>query len=167
MTAQWYALHTKTLKEGQAAQQLEAQAIPVFYPRLHVTPVNPRSRTVRPFFPGYIFVRADLVQLGLSMFQYLPGAIGLVCFGDEPAVIAVDLLQAIEAQLEAINAAGGEPFLKLHRGDSVVITHGPFAGYEAIFDGRLRDGERVRVFLDLLGRHQVALDLAVNQIRLK
>lgn len=32
------------------------------------------------------------------------------------------------------------------------ITHGPFAGYEAIFDMRLSGSERVQVLLQMLGR---------------
>ncbi len=107
------------------------------------------------------------MQLGVSMFQYRPYAIGLVCFGDEPTVVEVDLLEALAARIEPLNAAWGDVFLTLQRGDAGIITHGPFADYEAVFDGHLRDSEQVHVFLDLLGRRQVTLNLAVNQIRLK
>jgi transcriptional antiterminator RfaH len=167
MNVNWYALQTKAQKEDVVTQQLEARGFPVFYPRLHVQPVNPRSRTYRPFFPCYVFVRADLAQVGLSLFQHLPHAVGLVCFGSEPAEVTEDLLHAIDARLDEINAAGGETFFRLQQGDTVVIEHGPFAGYEAIFDARLRDTDRVRVLLELLGQRQVVLNLAVGQIRLK
>jgi transcriptional antiterminator RfaH len=165
MGAHWYALQTRALKEGFVAQQLEARELAVFYPQLHVKPVNPRARTVRPFFPCYLFVRADLEQVGMAPFQYLPHSLGLVCFGDAPAVVAPALLVEIEQQLEQINAAGGEIFLRLRRGDRVQITHGLFAGYEAIFDGRLRDTDRVRLLLDLLGWRQAVIELKVNQLR--
>lgn len=166
MAFHWYALQTRALKEGFVAQQLEARELDVFYPRLQVKPVNPRARTVRPFFPCYLFVRVDLEQVGMAPFQYLPHSVGLVCVGDVPAVVEPELLVGIEQQLEQINAAGGEIFLQLQRGDHVQITHGLFAGYEAIFDGRLRDSDRVRLLLDLLGCRQAVIELEVNQLRL-
>jgi len=79
--------------------------------------------------------------------------------------VAPALLVEIEQQLEQINAAGGEIFLRLRRGDRVQITHGLFAGYEAIFDGRLRDTDRVRLLLDLIGWRQAVIELEVNQLR--
>lgn len=165
MGVNWYALQTRALKEELVAQQLEARSFSVFFPRLQVQPVNPRARTQRPFFPCYLFVEADLEQVGMSLFQYLPHAIGLVCFGDLPAVVEPVLLEEIAARLNVVNAAGGELFLKLRRGDPVVIEQGPFAGCEAIFDGRLRDSERVRVLLEMLGRRQVVLELSIGQLR--
>lgn len=165
MGAHWYALQTRALKEGFVARQLAARELPHFYPSLRVRPVNPRSRTERPFFPCYLFVRADLEQLGMGAFQYLPHAVGLVCFGGEPAVVEEALLRGISERLEAINAAGGEIFLRLQPGDRVEITHGALAGYEAIFDRRLRDGERVRLLLELLGSRQAAVELEASQIR--
>lgn len=165
MATHWYALQTRALKEAFVAEQLEARDFPVFYPRLLVKPVNPRARTVRPFFPCYLFVRADLDQVGMAVFQYLPHTVGLVCFGDEPAMVEPELLAGVEQQLAQINAAGGELFLKLQRGDRVQITHGVFAGYEAIFDGRLRDSDRVRLLLELLGCRQAVVEIAASQVR--
>jgi len=165
MNAHWYALQTRAQKEGFVAEQLEARGFPVFYPRLAVKPVNPRSRTVRPFFPCYLFVRANLEHVGLPVFQYLPHTVGLVCFGQDPAIVAPELLDGIEQQLAQINAAGGEIFLRLQPGDRVQITHGAFAGYEAIFDSRLRDSDRVRLLLDLLGSRQAVIEIGADQVR--
>lgn len=165
MAAHWYALQTKARKEALITEQLEQRGVPVFYPHLVVKPVNPRSRTIRPFFPSYVFVKADLGKFGPSAFRYLPFAVGLVSFGGEPAVVDDALLQLIDQRLTEINAAGGETFFQLRPGDRVVIEHGPFAQYEAIFDARLRDSDRVRVLIDLLGDRQIRVELKVNQIR--
>lgn len=165
MAAHWYALQTRALKEEFVARQLDARELPHFYPRLQVRPVNPRARTERPFFPSYLFVHADLDQLGMSAFQYLPHAVGLVCFGGVPAVVDDALLQGIKGRLDEINRAGGEIFLQLRPGDRVQITQGALAGYEAIFDRRLRDGDRVRLLLELLGSQQAAVELQASQIR--
>jgi transcriptional antiterminator RfaH len=93
---------------------------------------------------------------------------GLVCFGDEPAIVPENLVIAIQKRVEEIAAAGGELFDGLSRGDRVVIQEGPFAGYEAIFDTRIPGSERVRVLLQLLNnQRQVPLELDAGQIKQK
>ena len=56
----WYALRTRPRKETLACKQAEAQGIETFNPLMRVRPVNPRARKVRPYFPGYVFVLADM-----------------------------------------------------------------------------------------------------------
>jgi transcription antitermination factor NusG len=165
MTAHWYAVHCHTRKEELVVQQLEMHGFTVFYPQIKVQPANPRSRTARPYFSGYVFVHADVAEVGISKFQYLPHALGLVCFGGVPADVPAQLLRAIERHLETINTAGGELFTRLKPGDRVEIRSGPFAGYQALFDSRLRDTDRVRVLLDMLGDHQIRLELRAGQIQ--
>jgi transcription antitermination factor NusG len=164
----WYALRSKPRKEDVVWRQLRDQDFDVFYPRLKIQPVNPRSRTVRPYFPGYLFVKADLEEVGISVFQWLPHSIGLVSFGGEPSVVPENLIHAIKQRVEEIAAAGGELFHGLKPGDKVTIDYGPFEGYEAIFDTRLPGSERVRVLLQLLNnRRQVSVEMRASQIRKK
>jgi len=144
------------------------QGYEVFFPRLRVQPVNPRSRKWRPYFPGYLFIQADVEKIGLSTFQWMPHATGLVCFGEEPAIVPENLIHAIKKRVDEIAAAGGELFDGLHRGDAVTINEGPFAGYEAIFDARIPGSERVRVLLQLLNsQRQVPVELDAGQIKQK
>jgi transcriptional antiterminator RfaH len=50
----------------------------------------------------------------------------------------------------------------------VLISDGPFAGYEAIFDARISGSERVRVLLQLLNnQRQVPVELDASQIKQK
>ncbi len=70
--------------------------------------------------------------------------------------------------MDEIAAAGGELFAGLNPGDTVVISEGPFAGYEAIFDTRIPGSERVRVLLQLLNsQRQVPVELSAGQIQQK
>jgi len=137
----------------------------VFYPRLKVNPVNPRARKVRPYFPGYLFVHVDLETAGISTFQWMPHARGLVSFGGEPASVPESLIHAIRRRVQEINLAGGENLEGLKPGDEVIIEHGPFSGYEAIFDVKLPGSERVRVLLKMLSRQQLPLELNAGSIR--
>ena len=52
----------------------------------------------------------------------------------------------------------------LKQGDVVQIEHGPFEGYEAIFDARLPGNERVRVLLQLLNDRRVPVELDTADI---
>jgi transcriptional antiterminator RfaH len=168
MKEQWYALRCKPRKEEIVWRQVRTQGFEAFYPRLKVQPVNPRSSKWRPYFPGYMFVRANIEEVGMSTFQWMPHAIGLVTFGDEAAMVPENLIHAIRRRVDEIAAAGGEVFDGLKGGDVVVISDGPFSGYEAIFDARLPGSERVRVLLQLLNsQRHVPVELNAGQIQRK
>jgi transcriptional antiterminator RfaH len=168
MPNNWYALRSKPRKEEIVWRQVLSQGFEVYYPRLRVHPVNPRSRKIKAYFPGYLFVQADVEQVGVSLFQWMPHTLGLVSFGGEPAEVPDHLVQAIHQRVDQINAAGGEIFEGLRPGEVVWISDGPFSGYEAIFDARVPGTERVRVLLEFLGnRRQVAVVLETSQIHRK
>lgn len=168
MVDHWYALRSKPRKEDVVWRQVTSQGFESYYPRLRVHPVNPRSRKLRPYFPGYLFVKADLEEAGMSVFQWMPHSLGLITFGGEPAAVPPHLIDAIRKRVDQINAAGGEIFDGLEAGEAVRISDGPFRGYEAIFDMRLPGTERVRVLLELLGnQRQVPVELDASQIERK
>ena len=165
MTAYWYALQSKPNKEDALFDQLQIQDFEVFFPRIRVNPVNPRAKKIKAYFPGYMFVHTDLQAIGISTFQWMPFARGMVTFDQEPATVPESLINAIRKRVEQVNAAGGEVFEGLQKGEIVFIQDGPFAGYEAIFDLRLTGSERVRVLIKLLSQRQVPVELGVGQIR--
>jgi transcription antitermination factor NusG len=167
MSQYWYTLHSHPRKEEVLCHQMETHGVEVFYPRLRVNPVNPRARKVLPYFPGYMFVHVDITQTGLSFFQWMPFATGLVSFGGEPAVVPDALINAIRQRTQQIAASGGETFDGLIHGDVVLIHDGPFAGYEGIFDVRLPGNERVRVLLKMLSERNLPVELNVGQIKKK
>lgn len=165
MAAYWYALQSKPNKEEALYKQLETQGFEVFFPRIRVNPVNPRARKIKAYFPGYMFVLTDIKTVGISTFQWMPFARGVVAFDQEPATVPDTLIRALQRRIEEVNAAGGEVFSDLHQGDTVFIQDGPFSGYEAIFDVRLAGSERVRVLIKLLSERQVPVEMHVGQIR--
>ncbi len=165
MSGLWYALRSKPNKEEALWRELLAGSYEVFYPQLHVQPVNPRSRKVRPYFPGYLFINIDLLTVGYSALAWMPYSSGLVSFDAEPAAVPEPLIAAVRRHVDAVNAAGGELFSGLRQGEVVFIQDGPFAGYQALFDARLPGSERVRVLLKLLNKAQMPLELPAGQIR--
>lgn len=167
MSFTWYTLHSHPNKEELLWQQLTANGFETFFPRIKVNPVNPRARKIRPYFPGYMFVHADLEAVGKSVLQWMPYSTGLVAFGGEPAAVPENLIVVLKQKLDAINQAGGEIFNNLKSGDVIEISSGPFVGYEAIFDVKLPGSERVRVLLQMLNHRQVPVELKTGQIQKK
>ena len=163
----WYIFQSKTRKEDLLCEQLRIREIEIFFPRLRVRPVNPRARKVRPYFPGYVFGRLDLDQVGRSMVDWIPGALGLVSFGGDPASVPDHLINTLRQHLEVINAANNPASLRYRPGDIVAIQGGPFSGYEAIFDVHLPGRDRVEVLLKLLQGYQLRVELPLDLISLR
>lgn len=165
MAHQWYVLRSKPNQEEAVWRQALAGGFEVFYPRLHVRPTNPRSRKVKPYFPGYLFVRFELNETGVSTFRWMPYAAGLVCFDGVPADVPDSVIAAIRRHVDEVVAAGGELFHRLKSGDPIRIQQGPFAGYEGIFDTRLGGGDRVQVLLKMLNDRYVPMQLCAGHIQ--
>ncbi len=137
--SQWYALQTKTHKESAVYGRLLAQGITVYLPCL--------GHGRRPYFPGYLFVHADLHETGLGRFNWLPGSKGLVQFGDWPAVVPAAVVEAVKQSLAVYE---GQVARGMERGTAVAIVSGPLAGYEGVFERYSSGKERVIVLLSLL-----------------
>jgi transcription antitermination factor NusG len=167
LTKYWYALHSHPNKEEMLWQQLMAREIECFYPRIPANPVNPRARKIKAYFPGYLFVNADLETAGISSFQWMPYTTGLIMFGGEPAVVPEALIYTLRQRVDEITRAGGLILDEVKPGERVIIQDGPFAGYEAIFDVRLSGKDRVRVLLQMLTRRTVPVELSAGQIKKK
>ena len=163
----WYIFQSKTRKEDLLCEQLRIRDIEIFFPRLRVQPVNPRARKVKPYFPGYVFGRLDLDQVGRSMADWIPGALGLVSFGGEPAAVPDHLVTTLRQHLEVINAANNPDALRYQPGDIVAIHSGPFSGYEAVFDVHLPGRDRVEVLLKMIQGYQLRVELPLNLISLR
>ncbi len=163
MSESWYVLRSKPRKETQLYTYLRSKAIETFYPTLKVKPVNPRSSTIRPYFPGYLFVRVDLGEVGKNSLDWMPGSTGLVAFGGEPATIPELFVHDLKQHLAQLKTERESGIHGIKSGDRVRITSGPFAGYEAIFDTQLNGDQRAQVLLQWLG-HQLKVEVNANLI---
>ncbi len=164
MSNLWYVMRSKPNKETFLTGQLELHHIEFYYPQLKVHPVNPRCRKIQPYFPGYLFIQANIGDYQANGFDRIPGAIGLVRLGGEIAWVPENIIRAIQVKIDRINDVGGEIFAKLKKGDPVRIDSGPFEGYEAIFDSRMTGTERVKVLLTMLQKRVLQVELPAGSI---
>lgn len=146
----WHALHTKPHKERQVEAFLRGRGIEVYFPTIPA-PKRSRSANERAFFPSYLFARTDLDAVGLWTVHYAPGMRGIVMFGGQPARVDQNVIATLQTRLAHVDVVDtlGEA---LNQGDRVVITSGPLAELEAVFDKRLSAEGRVRVLVQLLKR---------------
>jgi transcription elongation factor/antiterminator RfaH len=152
MDKYWYALRVKPHKEKAISERLSEDDIDHYLPLVRVEPKNRRNAKQKPYFPGYLFLHADLDETGLNKFRWLPGAIGLVEFGGIPAVVPQNLVLDLQQLMEKIEQEGGLTKYEFSQGDKVRIISGPLEGYEAIFDLHLEGKDRVQVLLAFLSQ---------------
>jgi transcriptional antiterminator RfaH len=160
----WYVAHSKPRNEELLWKQFCLRNLESYYPCIQVPTVNPRARKVQPYFPGYLFVYVDLDLIGKSTLKWMPGGVGLVSFGDEPAFIPDNMVYAIKQRIESLKMVSEEKSTPLCKGDPVVIHSGVFAGYDGIFDMQLTGTDRARVLLSLLEDRLVHVEMPVSCI---
>lgn len=147
---QWYALYTKPHREHQVQAYLDDRHVETFYPIIPA-PHRKGRPTVRAFFPCYLFTHVDLAQIGLWTLHFAPGMRGVVMFGGIPAPVDERFIAELQERLmraDVVDTYGQV----LEAGDPVLITSGPLAQIEAVFDRRLSPAGRVRVLVQLLKR---------------
>lgn len=146
----WYALYTKPQQETLVAEQLRRHGLETFAPQ-YVERRRDRTQ-VHALFPGYLFVRADLELIGLSVLQWTPGLRGVVSFGGVPARVPEAAIVLVRRQVERLNLLGGMPKPRFQPGERVRLKEGPLAGLEAVFEGPAGPAERVRILVRFLGQ---------------
>lgn len=146
----WYLVHTKPRQEAVAALNLQRQGYPCYLPMLTLDKLR-RSRiatVTEPMFPRYLFVQLDSAPNARSWapIRSTLGVTQLVHFGNRPARVDDALIGMIREREHS-----GPPAPGYQAGDKVVVTAGPFAGVEAIFESA--DAQRrCMILIEILSR---------------
>lgn len=146
----WYAVHCQPNRERAAAAHLRNQNYDVFLPwqrkvRRHARKIE---SVLRPFFPGYLFLRLDLSQDRWRPINGTFGVVRLVMQGDRPAPAPLGVVEGLK---DCCDESGILEWLPaLTPGQTVRITDGPFAEFVGELE-RLDSAGRVRVLLNLMG----------------
>lgn len=147
-TTAWHLVYTKAQMEDIALVNLERQGYTCYLPKLRIEKIRRRKAEVviEPMFPRYLFVRLDLSSKGKSWtpIRSTLGVQQLIYFGSRAAQVDDRLIDWLrQREMERPTEAMFKP------GEAVVITDGPFAGIEAIF--QTADAERrAMILLEIL-----------------
>ncbi len=154
----WYAVQTKPQQERRAQKNLINQGYECVLPQCQRERLRRGVRTLHdePLFPRYLFTRLDSVSMNWAPIRSTRGVIGLVCFGGVAAAIPAGVVEALMQR----NVPKENLF---SAGDHVIITAGPFAGLECIFEQD--DGvTRAVILLEFMSKQQ-RLSMPVGKIR--
>ena len=166
-SSKWLLLHSKPNKEDFLWAEITARQMECYYPCLHVKPANPRSRKVKPYFPGYMFVHTDPASPLAAELRWLPGSAGWVHFGGELAEVPESIINGIRRQIDRINQKDPDQQAVFHPGQPVSIMEGPFSGWDGIFHSSLSGSDRVRVLLKLIHTQQKLVEMPARLLKLK
>ena len=101
-----------------------------------------------PLFPGYLFIRLDKQIDNWAPIRSTRGVTKLVAFGGLPVAVNESLVELLKQRCEQCDLIAA-----LSSGEKIVISEGPFAGLEAVFQSY--DGnERVVILLNMLNKIQ-------------
>lgn len=160
----WYLIHTKPRQEQRALDNLQRQGYPCFLPLVQAEKLRRGRRVVEEvaLFPRYLFIqlRSDLQGPSWAPIRSTLGVTRLVAFGHQPARVPDDIVTQLQRQVEELNAS---PQPLFQPGQPVRITHGPFAGLEAIY--QMPKGEDRAVVLLTLLQRECRLAVPVEQLR--
>ena len=158
----WRCVYCKPKSCEKVKFYLEKAGLEVFYPiieekrRVNKKPVY----IYKELFPNYIFVRFDLKNYRLV--KYTMGVSKIISNrNNEPAVVPDKIIDSIKAQM-----VNDYVKLKKHfkKGDSVIITDGPFKEMEAIFLENIKPNERVLILLKAINNEiKVEIDACMLQ----
>jgi len=156
----WFAVCCKPRQEMAAQENLLRQGFQVYLPRIQMKKRRQGKwvDVIEALFPRYIFIRADPNAKSLASVRSTRGAVGLVRFGGQPAVIADELMDDLQQRENALSHLHQNVYPQFCAGEAVRLVEGPFADMDGIF--MQEDGDkRVIVLLEMLGK--------VNKVRVK
>ena len=159
----WFVIQTKPRDEHRVKTHLFNQEIEAFLP-LFETPQYCNGkvvRTIKPFFPNYLFAKLDLEQHYYKV-KWTRGVSKILGNGDGPVPISEKIIQKIKERIGKDNIVKLEE--ELTEGDVVQITSGPFKELRGIFQKKMSGNGRVRILLNLIG---VDIPVQISQWQIK
>lgn len=154
----WYAIQTKPRQENRAESNLRAWHVETYMPKIasrsRRLSGGQRSRIVKPLFSRYIFARFRAQEL-LHKVHFTRGVQGVVSFGEWPTPVDDEIITLLKNQCDTDGYVNvGQ---KLKAGDRVKITSGPLRDFVGIFEGDVRERDRVAILLTAVSFHSRAV----------
>jgi transcriptional antiterminator RfaH len=161
-TTAWYLVHTKPRQEDVALANLQRQGYECYLPQMRIERIRRRKAEIatEPMFPRYLFIRLDSSDQGKSWspIRSTLGVSQLVHFGARAAKVDDALVELLRQREQAMPLDA-----MFHSGDSVVVTDGPFAGIEALYQTADAD-RRAFILLEILSK-PVSMQIDAGRLR--
>lgn len=137
----WFLINTKPKKEFQVERIFLEAGFEIYCPR-YVS-----ERQVRPFFPGYAFLRFEH-PAQYRLVRYTRGVKKIVGNDAGPIGLPPGIVDGIRGRelggYIELQKFGDEPGI----GDEIEVAEGPLKGLRGIFKREIGDRERVMILLN-------------------
>ena len=147
----WFVAQLKPNSHFLAKKNLEAQDFKTFLPLEEVTH-RKSSRfmnSVKPFFPGYIFVYFDANKKRWTNINSTFGITRLITLKNDPHPISSEFILSLKKRCNKENILKFEQ--KLSSGEKVKLTKGPFTNLVGIVD-KIDPQERITILFNVMGQ---------------
>ena len=148
----WYAIHTKSRQEQRALVNLEQQGYQCYLPVFLAEKLSRGRLSVveEPLFSRYLFICLDTSRSGKgwATIRSTRGVSSLVTMGTEPAKLDIQLIDSLRDQQQLLRK---QPQRLFAAGERLLVTDGPFAGIEAIYQMTCAEN-RAMVLIELMGK---------------
>ncbi len=159
----WFVVHTKPKCEHVAASLMQGlPEVETYCPRIRFQRGTKRGKVwfVEALFPSYFFARFDPAA-SLRAVKHSQSVLKVVDFGGTPISVPDAVIEQIRSEMEGEEVR--EVKVTIHEGDTVEVASGAMRGLKGIVDRMHNGNERVRILLELLGRHTY-VDVGLDQI---
>ena len=158
----WYVVRTKPKNEERSRSYLEQNGLNTFLPWMETSQFNSGKaiKMLKPLFPGYLFVRFDLMQ-NYPLVKWGKGVNKILGFGKYPTPIADEVVSIIKSRTDEKNIV--KRAYDLSKNDQIRITSGPLKDLLGIFERWVTDSGRVKILLNLIG-YQPQVELHYSQV---
>ena len=161
----WILVYTRAQQEKKANENLQKQGFKTFLP-LIAKSNKQTDNSLSPIFPRYIFTRINIKLDNWTVINSSYGVSHIVMFGEEFAHVPTEIIKSIQSRLNEQDVYKENiSLVDYHKGDSLIIKKGHFAGIDAIFLSN-KSKDRVRLLLKLLNTTIVS-EISKSDIGLK
>lgn len=159
----WFVVHTKPKCEHVAASLMQGlEEVETYCPRIRFQRSTRRGKVwfVEALFPSYFFARFD-PTISLRAVKHSQSVIKVVDFGGVPISVPDGVIEDIRAEMDHEEVR--EVKVTISEGDTVEVAGGAMRGLKGIVERIHSGNERVRILLEILGRHTY-VDVGADQL---
>lgn len=158
----WYIVQTysgfesrvkEALTERIKQYEMEDYFNEIIVPTENVVEVvnGKRKTSSRKVYPGYILINMELTDESMHLVQDTSKVSGFIGGKNKPVPLpeheALKIIQQMEERTQT-----PIPKYNYHKGESVIVTEGPFANFNGIIDEVRPEKGKIRVMVSIFGR---------------
>lgn len=170
----WYTIKVHNGKERQIKKHLEKQVeinklennvfeILAPYEKYFVVKKGVKVYRERNFYPGYLFIHADLTGEIPPIIKSVTGVLGFVGAKGEPHPLRGNEIDRILTRIDESIAKGENVEMPYIIGETVKISDGPFANFFGEIQEINKDKQSLKVCVKIFGR-DTPLEIRFGQV---